>query len=158
LGEGGEFLLVPKAKKSISMHVHEHVPPEHSPPEHSLCVAACHVYVYMNTHPIRQCSATQTHWQIYIVLVCNTLQHTASHCNTLQHTKSATHCNTLQHTESATHRNALQHTSVLQYHKRRLQKGLSRSISQYSHILCTKVPFLKKMYDLHLYYSHFLAS
>ena len=30
------------------------------------------------------------------IVVCNTLQHTATHCNTLQHT--ATHCNTLQHT------------------------------------------------------------
>ena len=29
-------------------------------------------------------------------LVCNTLQHTATHCNTLQHT--ATHCNTLRDT------------------------------------------------------------
>jgi len=30
------------------------------------------------------------------LIVCNTLQHTATRCNTLQH--AATHCNTLQHT------------------------------------------------------------
>jgi len=36
-------------------------------------------------------------------LLCNTLQHTATHCNTLPH--AATHCNTLQHT--ATHCNSV---------------------------------------------------
>ena len=52
------------------------------------------------------------------ILLCNTLQHTATHCNTLQHT--ATHCSTLQHTEThcstlqhtATHCNTLQHTAT----------------------------------------------
>ena len=33
---------------------------------------------------------------MYICLLFNTLQHTATHCNTLQ--RSATHCNALQHT------------------------------------------------------------
>jgi len=36
--------------------------------------------------------------QFYTHLLCNTLQHTATHCNTLQH--AATHCNTLQHAEA----------------------------------------------------------
>jgi len=76
----------------------------------------------------------------YVLAVCNTLQHVATHCNTSQHTAthrgfgdvdldarrpcvcclSATHCdilqhivtycNTLQHT--STHSNTLQHTST----------------------------------------------
>ena len=41
-------------------------------------------------------------------VLCNTLQHTATHCNTLQHT--ATHCNTLQY--SAAHCSTLQHTAA----------------------------------------------
>jgi len=44
-------------------------------------------------------------------LLCQTLQHTATHCNTLQHT--ATYCNTLQHT--AIHCNTLPHTET-HYH------------------------------------------
>jgi len=41
-------------------------------------------------------------------IMCNTLQHTATHCSTLQHT--AIQCNTLQHT--AIHCNTLQHTAI----------------------------------------------
>ena len=55
----------------------------------------------------------------WITILCNTLQHSATHCNTLQHTatrrKAASsvlnqHTATLQHT--ATHYNALHHTAA----------------------------------------------
>jgi len=62
------------------------------------CVAVCCMCCsVLHTH-------THTNTSSLIKLVCNTLQHTATHCNTLQHT--ATHCNTLQHT--ATHCNTVQ--------------------------------------------------
>ena len=41
-------------------------------------------------------------------IVCNTLQHTATHCNTLQH--AVTHCNTPQHT--AAHCETLEHNAT----------------------------------------------
>jgi len=41
-------------------------------------------------------------------LLCNNVQHIATHCNTLQHT--VTLCNTLQH--AATRYNTLQHTAT----------------------------------------------
>jgi len=47
-------------------------------------------------------------------LLCNTLQHTATHCNTLQHT--ATHCNTLPPLSHAQPRylSSATHCSILQ--------------------------------------------
>jgi len=66
-----------------------------------------------------------TGWLVKCI-VCNTLQHTATHCNTLQHT--ATHCNTLQHT--ATHCDTLQHTNVSRPSQ---QNGLSPSL--FAHLL-----------------------
>ena len=55
-----------------------------------------------------QHTATHRNTLQHTTTLCNTLQHTATHCNTLQHT--ATHCNTLQHT--ATHCNTLQHSAT----------------------------------------------
>jgi len=45
----------------------------------------------------RQRRALGNAYQQVPALICDTLQHTATHCNTLQHT--ATHCNTLQQME-----------------------------------------------------------
>ena len=66
--------------------------------QYSLCIL-CNTLQHTATH-YNTLQHTATH--------CNTLEHTATHCNTLQHT--ATHCNTLQHT--ATHCNTLQQTAT----------------------------------------------
>jgi len=66
------------------------------------------------------CSVLQSvcpYCNLYSVMHCNTLQHTATHCNTLQHT--ATHCNTpnlrvpsLCVLTESVQCNALQHTAT----------------------------------------------
>ena len=76
--------------------------------QHLICLCIC-MYVYTHLcHTLKKNSLYPV-LLLNIVLswilsICSTLQHTATHCN------SATHCNTLQHT--ATHCNTLQHTAT----------------------------------------------
>ena len=94
-----------------------------------LFIVHIHIFISKSTHAatLRNVAA----WVVFPQMICNTLQHTATHCNTLQHT--ATHCNTLQHTallpslkwfvliscnalhHTAPHCNTLQHTATHWY-------------------------------------------
>ena len=80
------------------------------------CVTVCCSFWHCLVCLLRMHTVTPLRRFIKSNLVCNTLQHTATHCIRLQHTathcntliKSNLHCNTLKHT--TTHCNTLQHT------------------------------------------------
>ena len=83
----------------------------HHTSTHSNLLQPSATYCNVLQHSARCSSAKYSQKQdlpIVSLVLCNTLQHTATHCNTLQHT--ATHCNTLQHT--ATHCNTPQHIAT----------------------------------------------
>jgi len=60
------------------------------------CCRNCNIFL----HLCYRCACPSEASFLRDLVLCNTLQHTATHCNTLQHTATHWHCSILQHTLS----------------------------------------------------------